>query len=86
MSKTTNNPNNYGSCNQPYLLYKDEKLSVCLSVGTFWHARSFVVSPHICAKFARNKAPVLREHGVRFKMVLIHVVRRLQRFEYQGVV
>ena len=67
------------------LLYKDEMLSVCLSVGTFWHARSFAVSPRIRAKFARNEAPVLKEHGVRFKMVLIHVVRRLQRFECQGV-
>ena len=60
-------------------------LSVCLSVGTFWHARSFAVSPRIRVKFARNEAPVLKEHGVRFKMVLIHVVRRLQRFECQGV-
>ena len=60
-------------------------LSVCLSVRTFWHARSFVVSPRIDARFARKEAPVLGEHGVRFKMVLIHVVRRLQRFECQGV-
>ena len=67
------------------LLYKDEKPSVCLSVGTFWHARSFAVSPRIRAKFALNEAPVLGEHGVRFKMVLIYVVRRLQRFECQGV-
>ena len=68
-----------------YLLYKDEMLSVCLSVRTFWHARSFAVSPRICTKFAQNEAPILGEHGVRFKMVLIHVVRRLQRFECQGV-
>ena len=60
-------------------------LSVCLSVRTFWHAHSFAVSPRIRAKFARNKAPILGEHGVHFKMVLIHVVRRLQRFECQGV-
>ena len=60
-------------------------LSVCLSVRTFWHARSFAVSPRIRAKFARNEAPILGEHGVRFKMVLIHVVRRIQRFQCQGV-
>ena len=60
-------------------------LSVCLSVGTFWHARSFAGSPRIRAKFTRNEAPVIGEYGVRFKMVLIHVVRRLQRFECQGV-
>ena len=57
----------------------------CLSVGTFWHARSFAVSPCISAKVARNEAPVLGEHGVHFKMALIHVVRRLRRFECQGV-
>ena len=68
-----------------HLLYKDEKPSVCLSVGTFWHALSFAVSPRIRAKFARNEAPVLGEHGVHFKMVLIHVVRRLQHSECQGV-
>ena len=69
------------------LLYKDEKPSVCLSVCRhfFRHARSFAVSPRIRAKFARNEAPVLGEHGVHFKMVLTHVVRRLQRFECQGV-
>ena len=61
------------------------RLSVCLSVGTFWHARSFAASPRIRAKFAQNEAPVLGEHGVLFKMVLIHVVCRLQRFESHGV-
>ena len=68
-----------------HLLYKDKMLSVCLSVSTFWHARSFAVSPRIRAKFARNEAPILGEHGVHFKMVLIHVVHHLQRFECQGV-
>ena len=68
-----------------YLLYKDEKPSVCLSVGTFWHARSFVGSPHIRAKFTRNEVPVIGEYGVHFTMVLIHVVRHLQRFECKGV-
>ena len=73
------------------LLYKGEKPSVCLSVCPsvrrhfFRHTPSFAVSPRIRAKFARNEAPVLGEHGVRFKMVLIHVVRHLQRFECQGV-
>ena len=61
------------------------KTKCCLSVGTFWHARSFAVSPRIRTKFARNEAPILGEHGVRFRMVLIHVVRRLQRFKCQGV-
>ena len=49
-----------------YLLYKDEKPSVCLSVGTFWHALSFAVSPRIRAKFAQNEAPIIGEHGVSF--------------------
>ena len=67
------------------LLYKDEKPSVCLSVGTFWHARSSAVSPRIYARFARNEAPVLGEHAVLFKMFVIHAVRRQRRFECQGV-
>ena len=41
-------------------------LSVCLSVRTFWHARSSVVSPRIDARFARNEAPIIGEHGVSF--------------------
>ena len=60
-------------------------LSVCLSVRTFWHARSSAVSSHINARLARNKAPVLGEQALHFKMVLIHVVRLLRRFECQGV-
>ena len=69
-----------------FLLYKDEMLSVCLSVRTFWHARSSAVSSRIDARFARNEAPLLGEQAVHFKMVLFHVVRRLCRFECQGVV
>ena len=60
-------------------------LSVCLSVGTFWHARSSAVSPRNDVRLARNEAPVLEEQAVHFKMVLIHVVRHLRRFECQGV-
>ena len=60
-------------------------LSVCLSVGTFWHARSSAVSPRNDVRLARNEAPVLGEQAVQFKMVLIHVVRHLRRFECQGV-
>ena len=48
----------------------------------FWHACSFAVSPRISAKFARYEAPILGEHGLDFKMV---VVRRLWRFQCQGV-
>ena len=64
------------------------KTKCCSSVGTFWHARSFAVSPRIDSIFTRNEVPVLGvlgEHGVHFKMVLIHVVRCLWRFECQGV-
>ena len=68
-----------------YYIKMKSRLSVCLSVGTFWHARSFAGSPRICTKFTRNEAPVIGEYRVHFKMVLIHVVRRLQRFECQGV-
>ena len=41
-----------------------------MSVGTFWYARSYAVSPHIDARFVQNEAPVCGEHIVHFKMVL----------------
>ena len=69
----------------PLLFIYYIKTKCCLSVGTFWHAQSSTVSPHIDTKLARNEAPILREKAVHFKMVLIHVVRRLRRFESQGV-
>ena len=49
-----------------YYIKTKSRLSVCLSVGTFWHALSFAVSPRIRAKFARNEAPIIGEHGVSF--------------------
>ena len=60
-------------------------LSVCLCIGTFWHARSSAVSPRIDARLSQNEAPFLGEQAVHFKMVLIHVVHCLRRFECQGV-
>ena len=68
-----------------YYIKTKSRLSVCLSVGTFWHARSSAVSPRTYARFARNEAPVLGEYAVLFKMFVIHVVRRRRRFECQGV-
>ena len=38
------------------------KMKCCLSVGTFWHACNFTVSPRIDARFARNEVSILREH------------------------
>ena len=58
-------------------------LSVCPHF--FRHARSSVASPRIDARLARYAAPILGEHGDFFKMVLSSVVRRLRRFECQGV-
>ena len=58
-------------------------MKCCLSVGTFWH--TLRGSPCIEARLARNEASILGEQAVHFKMVLIHVVRRLRRFECQGV-
>ena len=42
------------------------KTKIRLSVGTFLHARSSVVSPRINARFTRNEAPVIKEHEVSF--------------------
>ena len=57
-----------------YLLYKDEMLSVCLSVGTFWHVCTSTVSPRIDVRLARNEAPFLGEQAVHFKMAISFVV------------
>ena len=51
----------------------------------FRHARSSVVYARIDARLARYEAPVLGEHEDFFKMVLSPIVRRLRRFECQGV-
>ena len=65
------------------LLYKAEKPSVCPSVcPSRWYLAIFA---WIDIRLARNKAPILGEHVVLFKKVLIAVVRRLRRFECQGV-
>ena len=70
-----------------YYIKAKSRLSVCPSVCRhfFRHARSFAVSPRIYARLARYEAPVLGEHGDFLKMVLSPAVRRLRRFECQGV-
>ena len=59
-------------------------LPVCLSALFGTHVVPWFL--HVSTpKFVLNEAPVFGQHGVHFKMVLIHVVRRLQHFECQGV-
>ena len=43
------------------LLYKAEKLSVCLSILIFWHADISVVSALIETGLARNESCVIEE-------------------------
>ena len=48
------------------LLYKAEKLSVCLSVLSFWHADISVVSASIETGLTRNESCVIEEDEVYF--------------------
>ena len=58
-----------------YYIYKVEKPSVYLSVGTFFVMHITQLFPHrsTSCKFAQNETPVLREHKVFFYPVVCAV-------------
>ena len=60
------------------LLYKAEKLSVCLH---FWHADNSPVSARIEMGLARNESCVFEDHKVYFYKPMVPIVHRQECLE-----
>ena len=68
------------------LLYKAEKLSVCLSVCLhFWHADNSAVSASIETGLARNESCVCKQHKVYFYKLTEPTIHRQECVEDDGV-
>ena len=80
---------------QPFVMYASSilfyyiklksRLSVCLSVCTFWHADNSAVSARIETGLARNESCVFEDDKVYFYKPIVPTVHRQECLEDEGV-
>ena len=68
-----------------HLLYKAEKLSVCLSVCTFWHADNSALSVRVETRLTQNESCVFEAHKVYFYKPVVPTIHRQECLEDKGV-